>query len=202
MLTGTAIGEAVAMGEIVIDPFDPDRLCANSYSFALGDTLLRYRTTTGVLDPMTDAPVTETIMGETGFVLEPGILYLGSTVEVMGGLRYAATLHACRSVSSLGLRIQLSAPLGHCGAVIPWTLELRAAMAVRVYPGMTIGKIAFWPMQGRAGRYAGRYAGSGGVVRSLLSIRCPAPPASREVIPSAGPDPVSSPFYPQREVRR
>ncbi|MFD8249682.1 hypothetical protein [Nocardia sp. NPDC059691] len=201
MLTGPAIATAVRRGDIVIDPFDPAGLCANSYAFHLGAELLHYTPSErGVLDPRTDTPTESTLIPDTGFVLQPGRLYLGVTREAMGATSYAATLHACRSVSSLGLRIQLSAPLGHCGAVMPWTLELRAAMPVRVYPDMTIGKIAFWPMQGRPVQYSGRYTGSDGAVRSLMAA-CSAPEQPK-VIPSAepvlAPHPITHAF--QREV--
>ncbi|MEV6071959.1 hypothetical protein AB0L82_35925 [Nocardia sp. NPDC052001] len=202
MLTGQAIREGVHTGDITIDPFDEGQICANSYGFRLGRELLQYTAPPdGVLDARTDAPVTPTPIPDTGYVLHPGTLYLASTREIMGAARYAATLHACRSVSSLGLRIQLSAPLGHCGAVIPWTLELRAAAAVRVYPDMVIGKIAFWPMQGVPSHYQGRYSGSPGAVRSLLSVGSGLGPG-REVIPSAGsaaPNHVET--APQREVQ-
>ncbi|WP_216895658.1 dCTP deaminase [Nocardia alni] len=202
MLTGSAIHTAVTTGEIVIDPFDARQLCANSYSFRLGDELLRYDPPGAILDPHTDTQVARTLIPDIGYVLEPGTLYLGVTREAMGGTNFAATLHACRSISSLGLRIQLSAPLGHCGAVIPWTLELRAAAPIRVYPGMTIGKIAFWPMHGHVQHYAGRYSDSGGAVRSLLATAgCPSP-IQPEVIPSAGPDPTPPSIHDasQREV--
>ena len=168
MLTGNAIHRAILKGDIRIEPYDESRLCANSYAFTLAADILRYDQDR-VLDPHIDAPVVKTVIDESGFVVEPGRLYLAATRETMGATRYAATLHACRSVSCLGLRIQVSAPLGHCGAVIPWTLELRAALPVRIYPGMIIGKIAFWPMHGPRSLYTGRYTGSGGVVRSLMA---------------------------------
>lgn len=191
MLTGAAITAAVASGDLVIDPFDPDRVCANSYSFHLGKELLRYPTGQ-TLDAHTDTVVGTTPIPDSGYVLRTATLYLASTAETMGSNSFALTLHACRSVSSLGLRIQLSAPLGHCGAVIPWTLELRAAMPVRVYAGMTIGKIAVWPMRGRPSHYFGRYRGSTGAVRSLLAADC-RPPHRRQVIASAGPESASPP---------
>lgn len=181
MLTGAEIRAARHRGELVIDPFDEHLVCANSIAFRLGTALLSYPA--GVeLDPHHNPEAVQANIPPDGVVIAPGKLYLGSTAEAMGGLRYAATLHASRSVSSLGLRIQLSAPLGHCGAVIPWTLELRATVPVRVYAGMTIGKLAFWPMQGTPARYLGRYRDSRGPVRSLIAACPPGSP----MIPSAG----------------
>ncbi|RBO86466.1 dCTP deaminase [Nocardia puris] len=192
MLTGAEIRNARHRGELVIEPFDQHLVCANSIAFRLGAELLSYPT--GIeLDPHRNPEADQTTIPPDGVVLTPGKLYLGSTAETMGGLRYAATLHACRSVSCLGLRIQLSAPLGHCGAVIPWTLELRATLPVRVYAGMTIGKLAFWPMQGTPAHYLGRYRDSRGPVRSLIAACPPTSP----VIPSAG----STPAYPTTDQR-
>ncbi|MGW5922149.1 dCTP deaminase [Nocardia fluminea] len=181
MLTGAGIRTARERGDLVIQPFDDQLVCANSVAFRLGDQLLRY-CDDAVLDPHHDARVRRSVIPRDGVILAPGVLYLGATAEAVGGLRYATTLHACRSVSSLGLRIQLSAPLGHCGAVIHWTLELRTVLPVRVYPGMVIGKIAFWPMQGRPSSYCGRYRNSRGPVRSLIAD----PRSAPAVIPSAG----------------
>jgi dCTP deaminase len=50
---------------------------------------------------------------------------------------------------------------------------------------MVIGKIAFWPMQGRPLSYCGRYRNSRGPVRSLIAT----PPPTLAVIPSAGSHP-------------
>lgn len=122
-----------------------------------------------MLDSFRPPRVTELAIGEEGCLLEPGRFYLGSTMEAMGSPRYAATLYACRSVCTLGVWIQFSAPLGHCGSVFPWTLEITVANPVRVYSGMVIGKLAFWAMQGEAHQYDGKYSGSTAVVASRLS---------------------------------
>jgi dCTP deaminase len=167
ILTGPEIARAVSMGEIHIDDFDPSRLEPNSYGFRLAPQLLRYEDK--VLDSFRPPRVTTLTMGPEGVVLEPGHFYLGSTLEAMGSSRYAATLYACRSVSTLGIWIQFSAPLGHCGAIFPWTLEITVVHPVRVYPGTVIGKLAFWAMQGEARQYAGKYTGCTSAVASRLS---------------------------------
>lgn len=107
---------------------------------------------------------------ENGMALHPGRLYLGETMEVMGSSVYAATLYANRSTASMGMWIQFSAPLGHTGAIIPWTLEIRVAQKLIVRPGMSVGKIAFWSTVGVRDAYSGRYADSVGVRSSGLSI--------------------------------
>lgn len=168
ILTGPGIHQEVLAGAIHIDDFDPARLEPNSYGFRLADGILCYDQ--DVIDCLEPARTVHRTIGPAGFVLEPGRFYLGGTMEGMGSPHYAATLYASRSVSTLGVWIQFSAPLGHCGAVFPWTLEMTAAVPVRVYPGMIIGKIAFWSMQGRPHEYTGRYTGSTSAVASRLSL--------------------------------
>lgn len=167
ILTGPEIARGVAAGEIRIDDFNPERLEPNSYGFRLAPEILRYEQCE--LDSFIKPPVSLYVMGDDGFVLEPGRFYLGSTVEAMGSPCYAATLYACRSVSTLGMWIQFSAPLGHCGAIFPWTLEITVANRLRVYPGMVIGKLAFWRMQGDPLQYDGKYTASTSTVASRMS---------------------------------
>jgi dCTP deaminase len=177
ILTGAKIRAEVERGRIVIDPFDAARVEPNSYGFRLGPTLLTY------LDAELDArraPQTLTRhIPDEGMVLEPGRLYLGETAEILGSPAYAATLEGTRSTASMGMWIHFSAPLGHAGAVISWTLEIMVTQPVIVLPYMPIGKIAFWASTGRPDAYHGRYAGSTGARASALSADF-CPPTTRE----------------------
>lgn len=168
ILTGQEIDREVRAYRIHIDDYDPERLEPNSYGFRLSRELLWYDE--NIIDAREKCPATTVVMDDDGHVLQPGSFYLGGTMEAMGSPHYAATLYACRSVSTLGVWIQFSAPLGHSGAVFPWTLEIGVAAPVRLYPGMIIGKLAFWNMQGEATDYAGRYTGSTSAVASRLSL--------------------------------
>jgi len=167
ILTGQQIAGDVAAGRITIDPYTPDGVEPNSYRFHLADQMICYDHE--AVDCATPPAVTQQRIGPEGIVVEPGRVYLGATIETMGSRHYAATLYGRRSVATLGVWIQFSAPLGHAGAVIPWTLEITAAQPVRLYAGMPIGKIAFWVMAGRPLEYAGRYHGSVGAVASRMS---------------------------------
>lgn len=184
ILTGRDIDREVRAGRIHIDDFDTDRIEPNSYGFRLGPDLIRYDQ--DVIDCYEPPATRRETMGTDGCVLLPGHFYLGNTMEAMGSPHYAATLYASRSVSTLGIWIQFSAPLGHSGALIPWTLEITVAAPVRIYPGMVIGKIAFWAMQGAPRHYNGKYVGSTSVVASRLSLEHrPSRQASAEA-PSPG----------------
>lgn len=167
ILTGPEIAREVASGAIEIDPFDSAHIEPNSYGFHLGETLIVYD------DPIVDAfggkHTREIRIPETGYVMRQGRFYLGRTLERMGSERYASELYARLSTSSAGLFIQTSAPLGHTGAIIAWTLEMVPVHDMRVYAGMIIGKICFWSNQGEIDSYRGRYRNSTTVVSSLLS---------------------------------
>lgn len=150
ILTGPAIAAARAAGEITIEPFEATRLSPNAYDWRLGETL---RVCDGDLDAATPTLFEEiTIPGE-GLVLHPGVLYLGVTLEHTGSERYAQMLNGDRTTGALGIWVHVSAPLGHAGHAIRWTLEIRVARPVRVYAGMTFGKLIFLQTFGAAASY-------------------------------------------------
>jgi hypothetical protein len=65
--------------EIVIDPFDPQRINPNSYNLTLHDELLVYEEV--VLDVAAPNRYARVRIPEEGLTLHPGQLYLGRTVE-------------------------------------------------------------------------------------------------------------------------
>jgi len=168
ILTGPAIAAAVAAGEIVIHPFDEERLSPNTYDWRLGEHL---RVCEQALDAAEPADFPEIVMPPQGFVLEPGVLYLGHTLERTASERYAQLLNGDRTIGSLGIWVHVSAPLGHTGHAIRWTLEIRAARPVRVYPGMTFGKLVFLQTFGASASYQDlgrKYTQSAGIDVSRL----------------------------------
>lgn len=173
ILTGAAIAAAHAAGEITIEPFDPTRLSPNAYDWQLGETL---HACGGVLDAARPTSVTEIPLAAAGFVLRPGVLYLGDTYEKTRSERYAQLLNGNRTIGSLGIWVHVSAPLGHQGHAIRWTLEIRAARSVRIYPRMTFGKLTFLHAHGAAASYQEhglKYAASQGVETSRLYEELP-----------------------------
>jgi dCTP deaminase len=168
ILTGPEIVRSVQRGEIVIEPFAKSNVEPNSYRVTLGDSLLV--STEVTLDARKIPQMRRDVIPVNGYILEPAELYLGETAEILGANPFATTLHATRSVASLGVWIHFSAPLGHMGAIVRWTLELKTAQRIVVYPRMTIGKLAFWSTFGDAAPYRGRYLGATGVQCSKLSI--------------------------------
>ncbi|MFM0288752.1 dCTP deaminase [Paraburkholderia megapolitana] len=170
ILTGNGIKSEVQMGRIVIEPYSLDCIEPNSYRFHLGSKLMVYRTDiVDAYESNKDAQVEEIEIPPEGYVLQPRQFYLGHTKERMGSHSHASELYARLSTSLVGIFIQTSAPLGHTGAIIPWTLEIVTLLPVRVYANMPIGKICFWCNHGELMSYAGRYKDSSSVVSSMLS---------------------------------
>ncbi len=166
-LTGEAIAAEVARGRIIIDPFQPDQIEPNSYGVRLAPGFMRYAD--AALDARRRPTAVPFVLPPEGAVLEPGIMYLAHTLETIGSAHYAMTLDAQPAASEVGLWVQFNAPLGHIGAIIPWTLEIAAVHPVRIMPGMLIAKVAFWMPVGEIAGYRGRYAGSTGAVASRLA---------------------------------
>ena len=168
ILTGDEIGLARERGEIVIEPFEPEQVNPNSYNFRLGGTLTVYTGT--VIDPHQPNPHTQIAMPDEGYLLEPGRLYLGHTVEVLGGDHYVPTFAARSSVARLGLFIHLSAGLGDIGYTGQWTLQLYPIQPIRVYPGMCVGQMMWWQPHGTIDPYSGKYQHARGAQASRIHI--------------------------------
>jgi dCTP deaminase len=160
ILTGNEIQSEVENGRIWITPFDPNNVQPNSYDFHLGSTLIRY--TVDVLDSRQDNPYERFEIDDRGFVIEPDRLYLGHTFETMGSNTYVPIIRGRSSVARLGLFIHITADLIDIGSRNQWTLQLHAVQPLRIYPGMLIGQVTFWCVQGKISLYTGKYQGSTG----------------------------------------
>jgi dCTP deaminase len=172
ILTGVELAHAVSTGTVEIEPFDICGIEPNSYGFRLGSRVMRM---VGDIDSFRTPRTKRIDLPAEGLVLRPGQLYLAETHERMGSVMHAAMLYASRSVASLGVWIQINAPLGHTGPAVKWTLEIRCVQPVRIYPLMRIGKISFWTTQGEVRRYAGKYSMATGVQRSHLALEADFP---------------------------
>jgi dCTP deaminase len=154
ILTRQRIEEEIERGDIIIDPFRRDQLNPNSYNYRLGCTIALKK----CVNEAETAPEWHGVeIGAAGVVLDPGVLYLGTTEEILGSRRYVITLLGRSSLGRLGLFLNVTADLGHTGSASRWTLELKVVQRLRVYPGMRVGQVAFWSNCGNAEFYRGRY---------------------------------------------
>jgi dCTP deaminase len=152
ILTGLKIKEERDCGAIVIEPFLDSQINPNSYNYRLGPTIKVFR----AFDD--NKSVFEEIdIPDEGYILEPGVMYLANTLEVIGSDKYAMSLVGRSSMGRYGLFLQVSANLGHTTSKHKWTLEIVAALAIKLYPGMIIGQVSFWVNYGNITPYSGRY---------------------------------------------
>ena len=152
ILTDIQILEAMASGEIIIEPFARDKLGTNSYDVHLGKYLGVY------LDEVLDARKHNKIRliemdQDEGFVLQPGELYLGVTEEYTETHRAVPFLEGKSSVGRLGIDIHATAGKGDVGFCNTWTLEISCVKPVRVYPGMPIGQLIYFTTSGEIENY-------------------------------------------------
>jgi dCTP deaminase len=168
ILTRQAIITAVERGEIVIEPYQDQRVSTNAYDWRLGEDLWVCEAD---LDSARPAEFEHVVIPPEGYVLRPRVLYLGVTHERTHSERFAQMINGDRSLGSLGVWVHVSAPLGHMGHDIRWTLEIRAVRPVRIYPLMTFGKIVFVVAHGATVSYQQmglKYTQTVGIDRSRL----------------------------------
>ncbi|MGW3926477.1 dCTP deaminase [Streptomyces microflavus] len=160
ILTGPEISTAARDGRLRIRPFESDQVNPNSYNVRLGPTLLTY--TADVIDAHRPNPTRSFEIGDDGYVLKPGELYLGHTLEEVGSDVFVPLLFGRSSVGRLGLFVEITAPIGDIGFHGQWTLMLSAIRPLRVYAGMKIGQIMFFVSTGDIDLYAGKYQAATG----------------------------------------
>lgn len=156
ILSDKKILAAIQAGDIVIEPYD--RLClgTNSYDVHLSKHLAVYNDE--VLDAKKHNTIREIVMPEEGYVLEPGVLYLGVTEEYTETHNSVPFLEGKSSVGRLGIDIHATAGKGDVGFCNTWTLEISCTQPVRVYPGMPIGQLIYFMVDGDIENYYNKKA--------------------------------------------
>jgi dCTP deaminase len=172
VLTKQAIRKAVEQGEIVIDPFNPNHLSPNSYDVTLSPVLLVYDLTEQkVLDVKRENPTLEFSIPPEGFVLQPGMLYIGATNESAVSTHYIPMFEGRSSMGRLGINTHITAGFGDIGwgyeknpdgTVLchrpTWTLEITVIHPVRIYADIRIGQVFFVEPKGEIEWYKGKYS--------------------------------------------
>ena len=167
ILTDKKIKEALEKGEIVISPFDEKCLGTNSYDVHLGETLAVYN---GELDAKKQIPLECINIPDDGFVLEPGTLYLGSTVEYTETHKHVPFLEGKSSTGRLGINIHATAGKGDVGFCNHWTLEISCIQPVRIYAGMPIGQLIYFKVDGEVENPYNRKISAKYTKRSTLPV--------------------------------
>ena len=166
ILTGSEIISQLG-DNILIEPFNPERLNPNSYNLSLHNELLVYEEI--VLDMQRPNRFRRYTIPAEGFVLNPNQLYLARTVERTETHNLVPMIEGRSSVGRLGLFVHCTNSFGDVGFSGYWTLEMYAVQPVRVYPGVPICQISYHPISGAVTEYqSDKYQHNEDIQPSLL----------------------------------
>ena len=147
ILSDSVILQEIEKGTIKISPYDRSCLGSNSYDVHLGGTLATYRE--HILDAKKHNEIEHFEIPEEGFVLYPHIFYLGVTQEYTETHAHVPFLEGKSSTGRLGIDIHATAGKGDVGFCGNWTLEISVKQPVKVYRGMPIGQLIYFPVDGK-----------------------------------------------------
>jgi dCTP deaminase len=168
ILSDKKILELIGQGEIVIEPFDPACLGTNSYDVHLSRYLAVY--VDEVLDARKHNKIREIVIPKEGYVLEPGKLYLGVTLEYTETHTCVPFLEGKSSIGRLGIDIHATAGKGDVGFCNTWTLEISCVQPVRIYAGMPIGQLIYFQVEGEIQNYYNRKSSAKYNERSIRPV--------------------------------
>lgn len=161
LLTAPEIQAMRTLGKIKIEPFSEKQLNPNSYNVRLHELLRVYppRVKDFGLDMRKDNDTDDFIIPEEGYVLQPGLLYLGRTVEhTCTNYPIVPMLEGRSSVGRLGLSVHITAGFGDVGFSGTWTLEMTCVHPLRIYPNVEIAQIYYLRTYGGMPKpYNGKY---------------------------------------------
>ena len=160
MYSGEEIIRAVESGELVIKPFSKEQVNPNSYNLTLAGELLVY--VADVLDCKSENATRKITIPDEGYVLVPNTLYLAETREYTETENCVPQISGRSSVGRIGLTVHQSSGCGSLGFKGTWTLGITCVTPTKVYKGMEVGQIYFFPVVGDANiKYDGHYNGTG-----------------------------------------
>ena len=168
ILSGSEIKKQISRGNITIDPFDSKQLNPNSYNLKLANKIVTYDST--VLDMRKEESYTEELIPDSGYLLVPGKLYLGRTVERTTTKNLVPMIEGRSSVGRLGIFIHVTAGFGDVGFDGYWTLEFSVVQPVIIYPFVKICQIYYHTICGDVEKeYSeGKYQNNWGIQTSML----------------------------------
>ena len=153
--------------DLIIEPFNSLQLNPNSYNLKLHNELLVYKDKT--LDMKRIHDVQKLTIPEEGLIIQPGILYLGRTLEYTSTENCVPMIEGRSSIGRLGLFIHITAGFGDVGFKGFWTLEIFCVQPIRIYPGVEICQIFYHTIEGEYSKYASnKYQNNQGIQPSML----------------------------------
>ncbi len=158
ILTDQQILKSIEDKQIVIEPYDRKCLGTNSYDVHLGKTLATYRNKT--LDAKKHNQIEYFEIPDEGYVIQPGILYLGVTLEYTETHNSVPFLEGKSSIGRLGIDIHATAGKGDVGFCNTWTLEISCVQPVRIYKNMPIGQLIYFKIDGDVDQFYNKKVGA------------------------------------------
>ena len=168
ILTDLEILKEIEKGTILIEPYDPKYLGTNSYDVHLGKHLAVYKDQE--LDAKKHNEIEHFDIPKEGFVLQPGELYLGVTLEYTETHTHVPFLEGKSSTGRLGIDIHATAGKGDVGFCNTWTLEISVSKAVRVYAEMPIGQLIYFVIEGDVKNYYNKKANAKYTERTIRPV--------------------------------
>ncbi|MCO8193603.1 MULTISPECIES: dCTP deaminase [Anaerofustis] len=166
ILSGKEIEKNIGK-DIIIEPFDKNKLNPNSYNLSLSNELLVYDNY--VLDMKKENKAHKIIIPKEGLILEPNKLYLGRTNEFTKTNKFVPMLEGRSSTGRLGLFIHVTAGFGDVGFSGYWTLEIFCIQPIKIYPNVEICQIYYHDIKGEYELYkSGKYQNNTGIQPSLM----------------------------------
>jgi dCTP deaminase len=166
ILSGKEIASRID-DDIIIDPYDKDKLNPNSYNLSLHDELLVYKDMP--LDMKAKNEFEKLTIPQDGIVLEPSRLYLGRTIEYTETKKLVPMIEGRSSVGRLGLFVHVTAGFGDVGFRGFWTLEIFCIQPIKIYSGVEVCQIYYHTIEGEYEGYSsGKYQNNNGIQPSLL----------------------------------
>jgi len=153
--------------DIVIEPFNDERVNPNSYNLTLHNELLIYEEV--VVDMKQPNRTRRIVLPEDGLVLTPHQLYLARTAEFTETHNLVPMIEGRSSIGRLGLFVHVTAGFGDVGFCGYWTLEMFAVQPVRIYPNVPICQIFYHEIAGEIQEYSSdKYQNNRDIQPSLL----------------------------------
>lgn len=175
ILTGPKIEECLKNGSIIIEPLGKNLVGPNSVDLRLHAEMKVYADVSPTridvpcwdvgknsgrpLDTKSSFPTQEICMPGKGYVLQPGILYIGRTMETIGSDVFVPMVEGRSSCGRLGLQVHMTAGFCDTGFKGTITLEMTVVHPLRVYPAIPVAQVFFLRPEGKIRLYQGRYQG-------------------------------------------
>jgi len=144
MLSGEEILKEIEKGNIIITPFERSQLNPNSYNLTLGDEVTIF--VESRLDVKIKPKTKKIPIPEEGLVLMPNNLYLISTNEYTETYNLVPQISGRSSIGRVGLAVHTSAGYSEAGYCGKWHLSMFCSVPVKIFKGMQIGQIYYFPL--------------------------------------------------------